>query len=99
MSTESAQRYFVRRLDPRSFRPSPDAEFEVQVLSQEGPAESCAYVARDSNSVIALIHAIKGPLPVEEHQIPEAVIEAARQRQGGSGEYVDECGSVVRPSF
>jgi hypothetical protein len=102
MTSARRERYFVRRLDDASYRPTPDAEFEIVVEDDAEDRDICAYVGRDSNKVIALIHATtKGPvsLPVEGHGIPEAVIEAARQRRVGYGEYVDENGEIVNPSF
>ena|SRR6266566_3215771 len=99
MKSESGTRYFVARLDDRSFRPLPEAEFLVQVLNEDGEGEIIAYIARDSNSVVAVVHATKGRLPTEGHGIPDAVIEAARRRQVGSGEDVNEKGEIVQPSF
>jgi hypothetical protein len=101
MAIRQSPRFFVGQLDEKSYRPSAQAEFEVQILGPEGTAERCAYIGRDSNQVIALVDFTTGPklLSVEGHGIPAAVIEAARQRRGGHGEYVNELGEVVQPSF
>ena len=63
MNSSGEQRYLVARLDDLDYRPSPDAEFEVQILNADGEGEICAYIGRDSNEVIALIHAFKGNPP------------------------------------
>lgn len=102
MTFSKGRRYFVGQLDENSYRPTPEAEFEIQIHGDEGGAEQCAYIGRDSNAVIAFIEfTSQGPksLPADEHQIPLAVIEAARQRRVGLGEYVNEKGERVRPSF
>ena len=95
------QRYFVGPLDEHSYRPSSEAAYEVQILNEDGQADKCAYIGRDSSTVIALIDFTpEGPkaLAVEGHGVPLPVIEAAR-RQEGFGEYVDERGEIMRPSF
>ena len=102
MTSARRERYFVRRLDDASYRPTPDAEFEIVVEDDPQDRDICAYVGRDSNQVVALILATTtGPvsLPIETHGIPEAVIRAARERRIGFGEYVDENGEIVNPSF
>jgi hypothetical protein len=98
MSLRPREKYFVFQLDEDSYRPSPEAEYAIQFEDRD----ICAYVGRDSNRVIALIQATaSGPksLPVDEHSIPEAVIEIARQQRIGFGEYVSETGQIVAPSF
>jgi hypothetical protein len=99
MTSTREQRYFVGKIDSLDYRPSPDAEFEIQILNGNGEGEISAYVGRDSNEIIALIHASKGPLPPYAHSIPLPVIEAARQRRAGFGEYVNAKGEIIRPSF
>lgn len=91
--------YFIGRLDEHSYRPMPEATFEVQILGSDGQTQRCAYIGRDSNDVIALIDVLDGRLPVVGHGIPAAVIEAARSCARGSGEYVDESGTIIQPSF
>jgi len=71
----------------------------VEIFNEHGPAEVVAYISRDSNEVIALVHATKGGLPTNDHGIPDSVIQAARQRRVGFGEYVNEGGEIVRASF
>jgi hypothetical protein len=99
MTLPRRERYFVACLGEDSYRPSPDADFEVQILNDDNEGEISAYFARDSNVPIALIHATQGRLPIETHHIPDVVIDAARKRRVGFGEYVDEKGNVVPPSF
>jgi hypothetical protein len=94
-----SQRYLIARLDEYDFRPLPDAEFEVQILNADGQGEIVAYLAQNSNKVIALVHALRGNLPVESHGIPEAVIEAAQRKTEGFGDYVNEKGEIIQPSF
>jgi hypothetical protein len=98
MSLSHQQRYFVRQLDSQARRLSPNASYEVQILNDESQGERCAQID-ENGDVVAIIHATKGALPVAGHGIPTLVIEAARQRRGPYGEYVNEKGEVVRPSF
>ena len=100
MTLEPRERYFIRRLDDDSYRPVPEAEFEI--VFEDDDLDICAYVDGGSRAIIALIHFTpNGPasLPIQGHGIPDAVIEAARQRRAGPGEYVNERGEIVRPSF
>lgn len=102
MTSQKKHRYFVRQLDEHSYRPTREVEFEIQIQGDESAAEKCAYVGRDSNVVVAFVEfTAQGPksLPLDEHGIPLPVIEAARQRRQGFGEYVNEEGEIVRPSF
>ena len=95
-------RYFVRELDDQSYRPIPEAAFEVQIPGNDGPADRCAYMGRESDAAIALVEFTpEGPrlVPLENHGIPVPVIKAARKRREGFGEYVNEKGEVIRPSF
>lgn len=57
MSLPIFQRYFVRQLGNRSYRPIPEAEYGVQILGSSGPAERIAYIARDFAEVVAVVHA------------------------------------------
>jgi hypothetical protein len=97
--TKHRHRFFVAKLDEQSYRPLLDAEYEVQIIGDDGQTQQCAYIGASSNDVIALVDVHNGRLPVVNHGIPTAVIEAARRRVSGSGEYVDEHGEVVEPSF
>lgn len=99
MNTPNEQRYFVRQLDGRSYRPSPDSEYEVQILNADGEGEICAYVSGKSNEVLYLVHASKGRLSVKDHGIPLPVIEAAKQRRAGDGQYINGDGQIVVPTF
>jgi len=99
MTTPKRGRYFVRQLGETDSRPSPRAAFEVQILNDQGQGEVCAYIAADSDQVVALHHAAKGWLSVGEHGVPEPVIRTAKQMRGPYGEYVNENGEVVPPAF
>jgi hypothetical protein len=93
------ERYFVRLLNDADFRPSPEAAYVIEFLRKGGPSMLFAYIGRESNTIVAMIHATKGRLPVQGHDIPDAVFEAARRLRGPGGEYVNEKGEAVQPSF
>ena len=100
--TKRHQEYFVRPLDEHSYKPVPNAVYEIQILNDGGPAEQCAYLEGDSTEILCAISlTAAGPTPIDPKQlhIPKAVIEAARQQKVRFGEYVNEKGEILRPSF
>ena len=82
MDTES---YFVRKL-AQSDRPSGGEEFEIQVLDHAGLAIGVGYLTR-----------ITEQLTIGGREIPRSVIEAAKRREEGFGDYVGPDGKSVRP--
>ncbi len=81
----SREWYFVCRLRTAD-RPRADAEFEVQVLDDDGLAVAWGCLAATSET-----------LTVGGRPVPAAVISAAKQRAIGQGEYVGPDGKPVRP--
>jgi hypothetical protein len=81
----SESQYFIRRLRPHE-RPAARERLEIQVLDDDGLAVAVAY-ATEASSILS----------VEGHEIPSAVIEAAKRCEEGGGKYVDAQGSTVQP--
>jgi len=94
------ERYFVCQLLPDDYRPSPTAEYEIQVLNGHGQGEVLVFLARDG-TVLSALHAkdgpIDGPTIVDRLKIPPTVIAAALASTAGYGEYVDAAGRIVHP--
>ena len=78
--------YFVRKLE-ESDRLEAGEAFEVQVLNDVGQAIATGYLSAASEHLV-----------VDGREIPRLVIEAAKQRQVGYGEYVGPDGKVL-PAF
>jgi len=81
----SREWYFVRRVRPHERPGSPD-RFEIQILDDEGRAVSVGYVGSGSTQ-----------LTVDGRAIPAAVIEAAKRREEGQGDYVGPDGRSLPP--
>ncbi len=81
----SREWYFVRRIRPQE-RPGSSERLEIQILDDEGRAVSVGYVGTGTSQ-----------LTVDGHVIPAAVIEAARRREEGQGEYVGPNGQSLPP--
>jgi len=77
--------YFVRRLDQDEQRLRAH-EFEIQVLDNDGRASALGYLSASTSG-----------LTVGDREIPTAVIEAAKRRFPGGGEYVGPDGQSVPP--
>jgi len=60
MSNSKNARYFVARLGDQDFRPTPAAEFMLEVREGNGPPEFLAFIGKDTNHVLVLIHAQRG---------------------------------------
>jgi hypothetical protein len=82
-----------------SYRPVPNAEFEIQVLNDDGQGELVAFFEYASNRTVALVHAIRGALPVREDPIPRPIVDLCRDRMNWPSYYMDEEGQVTLPSF
>ncbi len=95
------QDYFVRQLDARSYKPVPEAVYEIQILNADGQAERSAYLDGESTEILCAVSfsTPPGPAPIDPAllTIPSAVLEAARQRKVGFGERVNERGEVLPP--
>jgi hypothetical protein len=76
---------FVRGIRPDERPGSPD-RFEIQVLDGEGRALAVGYAGPTTSA-----------LTVDGHVIPVAVIEAARRRPEGKGDYVGADGQLSPP--
>ena len=81
----SREWYFVRRVRPHE-RPGSSDRFEIQILDDEGRAVSVGYVGSGSTQ-----------LTVDGRAIPAAVIEAAKRREEGQGDYVGPDGRSLPP--
>ena len=77
--------YFVRKLRPHE-RPHSLERFEVQVLDNDGRAIAIGHLAVDARQLI-----------IQGHEIPLAVLEAAKRRPEGQGDYVDPSGERLPP--
>jgi hypothetical protein len=77
--------YFVRRIRERE-RPHSGERFEIQILGDDGRAIGVGYV--DAAAI---------ELVVDGHRVPLAVIEAAKQRREGDGEYLGPDGCSIPP--
>lgn len=99
--TQNQQDYFVRQLDAHSYRPVPDAVYEIQILDADGRAERCAYLDGNSTEILCAVSLVTPPGPTRidpaSLRIPRPVIEAARQRKAGYGERVNERGEILPP--
>lgn len=81
----SREWYFVRRIREHE-RPDSPERFEIQVLGDDGRALAAGY-----------IHSAKEELTIEGRGIPRAVIEAAKRRREGEGDYVGPDGKSMPP--
>jgi len=98
MSTE--QYYFIRQLGVDDYKPCAEAIFEIQILDDESVASRCAYLGSESPRVIVIEgDGVAWPKFIDPDSItiPKPVIEAARQRQVGFGERVNEKGEILGP--
>lgn len=77
--------YFVRKLRPHE-RPETLDRFEVQVLDEAGCAVSVGHVGEDATELV-----------IAGRTIPLAVIEAAKRREEGKGDYVGPGGNILPP--
>ena len=95
------QDYFVRRMDADSYRPLPEAMFEIQILDADGCGAQCAYLDGDSDKILCAVNFVTPPSPTiidpATQYIPKPVIEAARKRIVGFGERVNERGEILPP--
>ena len=95
------QYYFVRQLDAESYKPQPEAVYEIQILNSDGQAERCAYLDGESREILCAVDLVTppGPTRIEPRSlcIPMPVIEAARRRKVGFGERVNERGEILPP--
>jgi len=98
--TNEFQNYFVRQLSSDSYKPS-EAVYEIQMMNAEGQAEICAYLDQEASKIVCAISLVTPPGPTRIDpsvlQIPNAVIEAARQRKVGAGERVNSRGEILPP--
>ena len=77
--------YFVRKLRPDEKLDVSD-RFEVQILDDTGRAVSVGYVYEETTELV-----------IAGQAIPAAVIEAAKRRKEGDGDYVGPDGSSQPP--
>ena len=77
--------YFVRKLRPHE-RLDLSEQFEIQVLDDVGRAAAVGYIGEESTELV-----------ISGKSIPRAVLEAAKRRQEGSGEYVGPDGNCLPP--
>lgn len=77
--------YFVRKLRDHESTGSLD-RFEIQVLDNAGRATSVGHINESSLELV-----------IEGKNIPRPVIEAAKMRTEGKGEYVDPEGKSLPP--
>jgi hypothetical protein len=93
------QVYFVRQLGPESYRPVPEAVYEIQILNEDYQGEQSAYLADESPEILCVVNFATPPGPKRLDpstvSIPKAVIDAARQRKVGFGERVNEKGEIL----
>ena len=98
---EQGQIYFVRQLDAQSYKPLPEAVYEIQILNADGQAERCAYLGAESADILCAVSLVTPPSPTRIDTrsvfIPTPVIEAARRREVGFGERVNERGEILPP--
>ena len=85
-SNQRGQRYFVHHLSERSYRPSLDVKYAVQILDSRGRAKIVGYIGDDEES-----------FEVDGYEIPPVVLEAARRQPYGKGDYVNERGESIPP--
>jgi hypothetical protein len=81
----SREWYFVRRLREHELPDSPE-RFEVQVLGDDGRATAVGYVDASGEK-----------LSIDGREIPRPVIEAAKKRSEGNGDYVGPDGRSMAP--
>ena len=83
---EEKTRFFVLNLGDRDFRPSPQHEYEVQLLDSNGRAKQVGYLTIDQDK-----------LEIEVMPVPFEVIRAAKEQPVGQGDYVDSKGISIDP--
>lgn len=81
------KKYFVHHLSERSYKPSPESKYTVQVLDSSGRSRAEGYFGDDESSLV-----------VEGEVIPTAVLAAARRQPFGKGDNVNADGESV-PAF
>jgi hypothetical protein len=77
--------YFVRKLHPHE-QPASGARFEVQILDDDGRAIAVGYLTADATKLL-----------IDGRSVPQPVLEAAKQRTEGQGEYVGPNGQGLPP--
>ncbi|GEM_PF-1578836 len=77
--------YFVRKLNSHE-QPFSAARFEVQILDDDGRAIAIGYLMADTTELL-----------IDDRSVPQPVLEAAKQRTVGQGEYVGSDGQVLPP--
>ena len=84
--SERYTRYFVLHLSERDYRPTPAAQYAIQLSDPEGGPGSAGYIGDAETELV-----------VDGHVVPAAVLDAARRQACGQGDYVDESGETIPP--
>lgn len=79
-------RIFILHLGDRDFKPSPQHEYEVQLLDSKGRAKQVGYLTTDQDK-----------LEIEGMLVPFEVIQAAKKQPVGQGDYLDSKGISIDP--
>jgi hypothetical protein len=77
--------YFVRQLRDTE-NPSSTLRFEIQVLDEDGRAVFAGYLSSEMTE-----------LEINKQIVPVPVLEAAKSKEMGRGDYVDSEGKTVVP--
>ncbi|HXK59511.1 MAG TPA: hypothetical protein PLP42_06395 [Acidobacteriota bacterium] len=80
------QRYFVMHLPHDEPARQQGFVFEIQILDSRGRSEIEGYIGYE-----------EATLEIAGHEVPGAVLAAARRQPEGKGDYVDEEGRTIVP--